>query len=411
MARKVRKDNKGRQLRRGECYSAKYHRFSFSYYGPTGKRVYVYAKDLPELRERERQIQRDKLDGLNSAEVASLDLNALFDRYIRTKTTLRHTTKTGYIYTYNHFIRKTFGKKKVLDIKYSDVVLFYNQLVDQGIAVSTVDHLHCVIHPTLQMAVRDNLIRNNPSDGAMSELKKGKKGQRPPRHALTYPQQKQFLDYIDGSGYERWKNLLVFMFGTGVRLGEMLALKWSDLDFENNEIHIRHNLTYKPDCDRGFVSHYSISTPKTKNSIRTIPMLDKVREALLDEKRMQEQTGIKNIMKVDGYSGFVFVGRYGGFHKEGSLNKMLKIVTDGCNTKERLAAEKDGREPLVVPYFSAHVIRHSFCSRLCENGTNIKVIQTIMGHSDIQTTMDIYAEVSEATKQEAFKQLNTKNVL
>ncbi len=80
-------------------------------------------------------------------------------------------------------------------------------------------------------------------------------------------------------------------------------------------------------------------------------------------------------------------------------------------TKEELQAIGEKREPIILPRFSCHVIRHTFCTRLCENETNLKVIQDVMGHKDIQTTMDIYAEVSEQKKKDSFEKLNGKDVL
>ena len=74
-------------------------------------------------------------------------------------------------------------------------------------------------------------------------------------------------------------------------------------------------------------------------------------------------------------------------------------------------ASREGREPLIIPRFSCHITRHTFCSRLCEKETNVKVIQQVMGHKVIQTTLDIYAEVSEAKKQEVFKKLNDEDLL
>ena len=81
------------------------------------------------------------------------------------------------------------------------------------------------------------------------------------------------------------------------------------------------------------------------------------------------------------------------------------------NTEEREAAEREGREPLIIPEFTCHVARHTFCTRLVENSTNIKLVQSVMGHSDIQTTMNIYAEISQQKQQDLFEELNTKDVL
>lgn len=412
MAKAVRKDNKGRPLHKGEYYSREKKRYCYSYYPTPNHRAYVYARDLGDLREKEKLIQRDILDGLDRSKLMTTDLNSIFDRYMRTKTNLRNSTRANYLFSYNRYVRGEFGKRRICDIKYSDVLLFYKSLIEAGLKVSTVENVHSTVHPSFQMAVRDNLIRTNPSDGVVGEIKKSYKGQKDKRHALTYEQQMLFLNYLDGAErYKRWKPLLVFMFGTGVRIGEALAVKWSDIDFENNTIFIHHSLAYRPDCNNNFKNRFSCSEPKTKNSIRTIPMLDKVREALLEEKRYQEESKNHNIMKVDGVSGFLFVGKGGSFHTPSRVNETIKILTCGANYKEEQLAKKEGRQPIVIPDFSAHVIRHTFCTRLCEAETNIKVIQTIMGHSDIQTTLDIYAEVSENKKQEVFKDLNTKKII
>ena len=79
--------------------------------------------------------------------------------------------------------------------------------------------------------------------------------------------------------------------------------------------------------------------------------------------------------------------------------------------KEIVDAKKEGREPVIIPDFSCHITRHTFCTRLCENETNVKVIQSVMGHKDIQTTLDIYAEVSESKKKDIFDQLNDHDVI
>ena len=96
-----------------------------------------------------------------------------------------------------------------------------------------------------------------------------------------------------------------------------------------------------------------------------------------------------------------------------TLNELYDIhrITDAYNALETENAKKEGREPLILPKFSAHNLRHTFCTRLCENESNLKVIQSIMGHSDIQTTMDIYAECTEEKKQEVMTNLNGKIII
>ena len=110
-------------------------------------------------------------------------------------------------------------------------------------------------------------------------------------------------------------------------------------------------------------------------------------------------------------SRFVFCNRYGKLHKPSTINRAIYRIVDDHNQQETIKAAKEDREPVLIPHFSCHVARHTFCSRLCENGTNIKLIQQIMGHSDIRTTMDIYAVVTRDKSQAVFQEINEDEVL
>ena len=140
-------------------------------------------------------------------------------------------------------------------------------------------------------------------------------------------------------------------------------------------------------------------------------MLNKVQDALKLEKENQKKYGYHNVVELGGMSGFIFCNRFGNLHNPAGINRQIKRIVDDYNCREELKAVKENREPLIIPRFSCHITRHTFCTRLCENETNVKVIQSVMGHKDIQTTLDIYAEVSEQKKQDAFKKLNDNDVI
>ena len=159
--------------------------YRFTYSDAYGKRTSVYSKDLKQLREKEKNILRNQLDGLDIYAMGKSNVNSVFDRYISTKTELRSSTKSNYIYTYNQYVREGFGKKKIANIKYSDVLIFYRLLVNTVLGISTVENVHTVLHPTFQLAVRDQIIRNNPTDGVMAELKKTTKKKTGIGRALT----------------------------------------------------------------------------------------------------------------------------------------------------------------------------------------------------------------------------------
>ena len=147
--------------------------------------------------------------------------------------------------------------------------------------------------------------------------------------------------------------------------------------------------------------------PKTEAGIRVIPMMDAVYEAFREEYEYQQENGF-NVIELDGMTGFIFSNRFGNLHNPQSINRTIRRISESYNAEEVLKAKKERRQPVIIPHFSCHHLRHTFCTRFCENETNIKVIQAVMGHANIETTMDIYAEVTDMKKTEAIEKLSHK---
>ena len=393
-------------LRTGES-QRKDGRYSYSYTDRNRKRHTVYGKDLVELRKKEQQIRRDLEDGLDPQRAERVTVNEVYDSYIKQKYDLKATTRTNYIYTYDHYVRDTFGRRRLAKVHYSDVREFYYSLLLQGgLSPSIVDNVHTLLHPAFQMAVRNGVIRTNPAAGVLGEIKKSHVWIKTKRKSLTIPEQKAFMNYLfTNHQYQGWKPLIVVLIGTGMRIGECLGLRWQDLDFENRIIDVNHNLAYGRVDDSGINVH--IYSPKTEAGCRRIPMINEVYEAFLEEFQFQQITGFCT-QEIDGYSGFVFTGARGNVTIPSEVNNAIHSITADYNKEETARAEIEKREPLLLPDFSAHHLRHTFCTRFCENESNIKVIQSVMGHKDIQTTMDIYADCTEDKKKEVIKTIEDK---
>ena len=405
---KTRKDLRGRSLRKGEVQRASDKRYMYTYTDPLGRRKFIYANDLTQLREKEEKLLKDQLDGLDIYVAGKATLNETFDRYISTKYNLRESTRSSYLYTYDHYVRETFGLKRIAEIKYSDVLQFYYHLLNQqGISLGTLDSVHCLLHPTFQLAVRDEIIRKNPTDGVMKEISRESGKNRGVRHALTIEQQRCFMEYIANHPiYYHWWPMFTILLGTGCRIGEALGLRWQDLDFENRVISINHSLVYYP-ANGSNKCVLRVSLPKTDAGIRTIPMLDIVKDAFEMLYEEQKENGF-NETEIDGMTGFIFCNRFGSVPNPQTVNHTIKRIANNYNADEVVRARKEHRDPIILPNFSCHHLRHTFCTRLCENETNLKVIQSIMGHKNIETTLDIYAEATEKKKQESFENLAAK---
>ena len=357
---KARKDHRGRALRKGEI-QRKDKSYMYTYTDPYGKRRYIYANDLVGLREKEKQLMKDQLDGLDVYAAGNADLNFVFDRYITTKTELRRTTYTNYVYMYDRFVRDEFGKRKIGEIKYSDVLYFYYHLINEkGLQINTLETIHTVLHPTFQLAVRDDIIRNNPSDGVMAQIKKKPGKNHGVRHALTLEQQRAFMDYTAKSPvYCHWTPFFTVLLGTGCRIGEIIGLRWEDIDFEKRIISINHSVTYYPRRTDTTKCEFGVSLPKTEAGIRTIPMMDAVYEAFQEEYSEQKEEGF-NTTVIDGMTGFIFSNRFGNLHNPQAVNRAIKRIYESYNAEEVLNAKKEKRQPVIIPHFSCHHLRHPY---------------------------------------------------
>ncbi len=181
--------------------------------------------------------------------------------------------------------------------------------------------------------------------------------------------------------------------------------RWENIDFKTNEIDVNHNLIYRKNLDGKCENH--VNSPKTESGKRRIPILEGVKDALLEKLELQRCIGFCKD-EIDGYSGFIFSTCEKHVYTPESVDRAIKRIYTTYNEEETFLAKKGHRDPILRPHFSAHVLRHTFCTRLCENETNLRVIMDIMGHSDIQTTMNIYAEVTGVKKQESMMALSDK---
>lgn len=390
-----RKDTKGRVLKENETQRPD-GTYSYRWRTANGKRNAVYGRTLEELREKEQKVLRDKSDGIKT-NAQNVTLNDIYDLWVNIKRGLKDNTFQNYIYMYEQFVRDYLGTVKITKLKRSDIRRFYNYLIDErGLKVSSVDNIHTVLHQVIALAVEDEYLRTNVSDNALKELKQSRNLYTEKKRSLTTQEQKLFLDYLKKNPmYQHWYPIFSLMLGTGLRVGETTGLRWEDVDFENNIISINHTLVYYNHNKGG--CYFGINTPKTRAGERTIPMIDSVREALLQEKENQIMQGIECKVTVDGFTNFIFINRFGNVQHQGTLNKALRRIIRDCN-QDILDNANNSQTEVLLPRFSCHILRHTFTTRLCESGINIKVIQSVLGHADISTTLDIYADVTKDLK-------------
>lgn len=372
-----RKDKKGIVLRAGE-YQRPNGRYEYKYTDSDGHRRSVSADTLKQLRQKKQDISRDKMDGIHAAPDVTVD--DLYQRWLKVKRGLKSNTLSNYKYMYEHFAQPVIGGKSVKTLKKSDIQTLYNQLADKSMAVNTLDNVHNILYQILNIGVEDDLLRRNPAEGALRELKKGFK--QPQRHALTLPEQDRLLDAAEGT---KWHDIITVALHTGLRVGEFTALQWADVDLQAKILRIRNNRVYYQGLDGKQVAE--VHSTKTSAGERVVPMDDVVLSTFLS-------------IHHDGGTGYVFRNRLGDPYNPASINRALKRIIN--------AANKDAADSgtVILPDISFHIFRHTYCTNLCRAGVDIRTIMDIMGHADIQTTMGIYAEATADMRQTAADRLS-----
>lgn len=400
----VRFDSHHIRLRTGESEVSN-GTYVYRWTDKSGKRRAIYAETLDELRDKETQKTVDEHEGIKT-NIKTVTLNQLFELWCQLKRGIKDSTFKNYIYMYEMFVMPTFGKNKIIKIKKSDVRLFYNQLIeDRGLKISTLDGIHNILHQVFQIAVDDNMIRGNPTDNMLRELKLVNGNDSEKRKALTIDQQRLFLEYLRKTPqYNHWYPIFFTMLNTGLRVGEITGLRWSDVNLEDGIISVNHTLVYYNHRDENGC-YYSINTPKTKAGEREIPMTEPVKEVFRMEREYQESAGIESVSHIDGYREFVFVNRFGEVLNQGSLNKALKRIMRDCNMQQ-LENHTGTRKPVLLPDFTCHILRHTFATRACESGINLKAVQSILGHADITTTLNIYVSATVEMKKKEITAFN-----
>lgn len=386
-----RKDNKGRVLKDGER-QRKNGTYEFRW-DENGKRKSVYAPTLKELREKESTIQRDTLDGIQT-DGRTMTLNDMYERWLPLKTELAESTYVNYKYMYENNVKHSLGKKKIANIKPTDIKKFYISLREDGFAYSTIDNMHTVLYQIFGQAIEDDYIRKNPCEKVMSKLKKSADYEKPKGIALKPEERDAFMDFVANSRcYKHWHPIFTIFLNTGMRIGELAALRRENIDFDNGYINITHSLSYRK--TKSGECRYIYRFPKTKNGIRSIRMIPKVRQAFEDILKMQDDKNLKCKVSVDGFDDFIILNKNGNPVHQRLFNLAIARVLDKYNKEAKEAAREKGEKFINIPKFTCHSLRHTFATDFYSATHDIKLLQAILGHSDIGTTMNIYVDAKQ----------------
>lgn len=332
-----------------------------------GKRQIKRSKKLQELRQW--IADATYIDEHSDIEQANnMMVDAWFDYWISIKKqTVRPNTVRNYTERYNRNIKSVIGKKLLTDVKPIHCQRIFSKMADEGYRTTTIYQTRIALYNMLEFAKENDVIRNNPCKKSVkSDI--GKPSQK--KEALTRDVQRTFLDGAEGQSYE---NQFRFVLQTGLRTGELIGLKWEDVNFEDRTLNIQRSMEY-----RYSVGEWRIGEPKSQAGYRTIPLTDEAIQILNRQKEKNEK--IDEIQ--EEWKDFIFLCRKGTPVKNSTYDTALFKICDKVG----------------IDRFSMHVLRHTFGTRCFEGGMKPKTIQKIMGHSNIGITMNLYVHVTEDEK-------------
>ena len=334
-----------------------------------GKAYVLYDEEWRRLEQRIAAMRQELKEGRYIKESCQT-LNDWFDEWMNTykKSTVKYGTYQNYLNHYNFYIRGGIGKKKLKDITTTDIQILYNEMRDRNFAAGTIKLTGAALNGCMKRAVLNRMIPFNPV--ALAEIPKCK--EKKERYVFSREEQKQFLKELEGSYLEEFFQLTLM---TGLRNGEVRALRWKEIDLEKKQLHVNHTL-----IDVGGEG-FRLETPKTKTSRRTIPMLSQVEDILERRKLTAKEEGH------EGKEDFVFC------LPDGSPLSRFRIANELERIEKHLS-----EEGVEVGHITCHTLRHAFATRAIEGGMKPQVLKTILGHSNISMTLDLYAHVLKDEK-------------
>ncbi len=392
-----RRDNKNRILQKGESQRSD-GRYCYKYVDNCGKPQFIYSwklsptdsvpkgkRDDISLREKEKEIQRDLEDGIDTSG-KKMTVVQLYEKYTRTRGNVKRSTIEGRERLIQRLKDDKLGNAQISSVKPSDAKEWAMRMKKKGLSYITISSNKRSLTAAFYMAVQDDLIRKNPFNFQLNTVIEDDTEAKVP---LSPEQEKSLLEFMKGDKiYKKYYDEFVILLGTGLRISELCGLTVKDIDLESEKpkITVSHQLLKRSGKD------LYIETPKTTSGVREIPICGGVYEAF---QRVLENRKDTDVV-IDGYSDFLFCTRKG--YPKIALN--FEVIFHRLAIKYNACHE----EPL-PKIFTPHVLRHTFCTKMANAGMKPKALQHIMGHKNIKMTMNYYAHATYDSAREEMERL------
>lgn len=344
-----------------------------------GNRKSISGYDLKDVKKRFNEAVYENEKEINIRD--SVKLDEWFNKWMGVYKfdVIRENSKRHYHQVYTKHISPYLGNCYIKDITQLQVRELLKKLKKQGYQYETRNKVRIILLDMFNKAMIDEFVRKNPAKGISV-----KRDEKKEVEVLSVEAQKAFFDCCKGTFYDNFFNVAV---STGMRIGELAALRMEDVDFENGIIHVRRTLVYQKYLDDEKKT-FHLELPKTETSIRTIPINHQCELAL---KRQYLQ---KNVIKTkapaekkvdEQFKDLLFTTKFNTPLNSQIICDAIKKIVDEMNLTRDITEE--------IEPFSCHCFRHTFATRCFEAGIQPKTVQSYLGHATLQMTMDLYTSV------------------
>jgi len=291
---------------------------------------------------------------------------------------VRHSLKPRTLEAYGLCVRRItprIGKVPLDQLRGAHVQQCYSDLLNPGLARRTVEQTHAVLHRALAQAVMLDLCTRNATEAAEVP--------RPERKEMKTLTGEELIQLFESSRDDRWYALWVLLGSTGLRRGEAMGLKWSDVDLEERRLVVRRSLQRIPG------EGLQLVPPKTEAGRRTVALTEEACEALREHRRRQR---VRRVSPGPQWRGedLVFCSAFGA-----------RLDPSRINPELNKALAKAGLERVRV-----HDLRHTFATLMLKQREHPRVVQEMLGHSSIMLTLDTHSHVSESMQRDAADRLD-----
>ena len=339
-----------------------------------GKTIQKYFNKLQDCRQWYADATfADEHGGINAS--GDMSVEAWFDYWIENikGDSIRPNTIRNYKERFKHNIKEHIGRMTLSEVKPMHCQNILN-LMKNDYKSSTIYQTRMALYCMFSDAAENDIIPKNPVTKSVKyDIGKESKETR----ALTIDEQRKFLEVAKNtSNY----NQFAFILQTGLRTGEMIGLKWSDIDFVNREINIQRTAEF-----RYSVGEWRVGEPKSKAGYRKVPLTEEAIKILMNQKEKLKKIKVVNLEFIDS----VFLSRKGEPTKNSAYDSSLFKLCDKAG----------------IERFSMHVLRHTFATRCIEANMRPKTLQVILGHSNVGITMNLYVHVTEDERQNEVRKI------